>query len=277
MVGWRANLCYAKTFEYTDNSIDMSSSEVLAFPTKLDYYHTSSSGQYLCALLPVEARDIGIDEDTSVEWSLEVDSDADAWYLKGIRTTEDGRLVRSVQPGRGSAAEFKMAIPPEFYRSNERSPISGMEKGNEVILEIVKGDDPQFRIYQQSDYSGRQQAVSPQIKAPVVAGIGLSILDQSEDYSTLTEDIEGGHIIHVDLYTGPINSDNRAGGGTVTLGGLKKTATSRGTNAFSVSTGTYKIKAKYQNREASCAVKIDGATVIRIRLDNGTFIKEDRS
>ena len=243
----------------------MSGSGVSTFPTKLDYYNTSSSGQYLCALLPVDARDIGINEESSVEWCLEEDSDADARYLKGVRTTEDGRLVRSVQPGRGSAAEFKVAIPPEFYKYDERSPFHGIEKGDDVILEIVESGEPHFRIYRTSDYGPRQIAVNPQIKAPVVAGIGLSILDQSDDDPSVSERFKGEYALTVSVF----NGDERVSDASVTVGDVEKTTNSLGRNRFYADQGEYEIEVSYQGNTFSDKIRVSEKRSMKIDLDRG--------
>jgi hypothetical protein len=220
----------------------MSDSGVYAFPTKLDDYKTNAKDQYLCALLPEEAKDIGVDQDLGIRWSLEKD-DSEARFLRGEPTDEDARLVRSAQPGGDAAAEFKIAIPPEFYRSRENSPVFEMEKGDEVILEINEGSDPHFRLYNPSDYFGRQSSVNPRIKAPIIGGVAYPIYHRLIERSSGSEEPEVSRRDRSNRYRITFNvkkGDKRVENARVKFQGQEKTTNSYGRARFDVGFGIYK-------------------------------------
>lgn len=224
----------------------MSDSGVYAFPTKLDDYNTNAKDQYLCALLPEEAKDIGVDQELGIRWSLEKDG-SEAWFLRGESTDGDGRLVRSAQPGGDAAAEFKIAIPPEFYRSRENSPVFEMGKGDEVILEINKRSDPHFRVYKPSDYFDRQSLVNPRIKAPAVAGAAYQIyknlVGEASEFEGSSEDQDYPYRVTFNIFEGGDDIMDRVKNAQVRLEGKEKTTNSFGRARFDVGVGQYKAEA----------------------------------
>ena len=165
----------------------MSTERRVVYPVEVVDYADSTSGTYLSVPLPSDIRSLGIDDNSIILWEIG-DDGSNLEFLRGTVTDEKTRMARNIQPGGSRDAEFIVTIPRDMYRPAveklaDGSPFVGLEKGDQVVIEVKEGSDPEIRLYKPEEYTERQVNIRPEIRAPIIGGTSIGVFNQLKSYA----------------------------------------------------------------------------------------------
>lgn len=163
---------------------------VYPVPTWLvsDYFRHETSGKYFGAPLPesIEEEPFDIDESSYITLKI-VSGDAPHILATKFEGTDDeaGRYEMSVQKREDRHPSYFIQFPSEFTNHNESSPVYGIQKGDDLNVEI-DFSNAEIRIYRAEDYGLRSQELSaqgesPLVKAPFLLGLYSGMADYIDD------------------------------------------------------------------------------------------------
>lgn len=142
-------------------------------------YRHSSSGEYYALPLPQDITKYGFEAGDSVYLSLETpDEVEEVRYLK-VSREESSRHKLKIRRREDRYPEHFLTLPIEYSEYNKKSPFRGIEKDDEVVVEITPKESA-ARIYRREDYQMRhnylaEKGRTPELKAPVI----IPLLDLS--------------------------------------------------------------------------------------------------
>lgn len=171
----------------------VSAVEIRVLSTKTRH---TSSGKYFGIPLPSHVTALGIDGDSYVRLSLATEDtdDGQVQYIIGQPVPEkEGRYDYKVRVFDDRYPRLAARLPVEWTDHMDDNPFYETSSGEEVVVEVAE-DRGEFRVYRPADYHHRQQAVVPEIRAPLLIPL---LRETGEIDVTWTQDVTGQQITFV--------------------------------------------------------------------------------
>lgn len=172
----------------------MSGRDVDSFTVKArtgsDKPRQKTDGDYLSCPLPEEILDYGFEPGEKVYVSLGSDVvDGEEIYFIRVSYEEIGRHRLNIRTREDLYPSDFIRIPIEYTFHREEQSFHGLEKGDEMVVELDSSSD-EFRVYTSEDFRYRleqlsEQGVLPLVRSPDGAPIdfdnGLDVIVDSEE------------------------------------------------------------------------------------------------
>jgi len=158
-----------------------------------DKARKSSDGRYVSTPLPDEILELGFSEGDTVFLDLESES-VDGEEVDYIRGSSEsiGRHSLTIRRRSDFSPELFVRIPIEYTFHREGQSFHGLDRDDDLVVEVDHTGN-EFRIYRGEEYPIRLKQLStdnvfPEMKAPGIAGLGVTVLNQLlvEEYAEIT-------------------------------------------------------------------------------------------